>query len=208
MATPQRTTADILRAAQETLATAEQGLQDLTKGPTERKLAGLRNLVVFGRAVTNVLQNLRSTEAKFDEWYQTYRQQMECDALMSFFYNLRSQILKEGLLERSTHVHIRQLRIPEDLERFGPPPPNARAFFIGDNLGGSGWEVELPDGSVDKYYVQLPFDIGSVSVHFPEAPDSHLGQEVSDSSVEALSGMYIGYLRRVVESAKRQFEPR
>ena len=36
------------------------------------------------------------------------------------------------------------------------PPLGARVFFIGDHLGGSGWEVELPDGSTGNYYVQLP----------------------------------------------------
>ena len=109
-----RTTTDIIRSAEETLKTAEQGLEDLIKGPPERKLSGLRNLIVFGRAVTNILQNLRSIESDFDAWYERYR-------------------------------------IPEDLTRFGPPPPNAKGFFIGDNLGGSGWEVKLPDGSIEKY---------------------------------------------------------
>jgi len=59
-----RTTTDIIRSAEETLKTAEQGLEDLIKGPPQRKLSGLRNLIV-GRAVTNILQNLRSIEPDF-----------------------------------------------------------------------------------------------------------------------------------------------
>ena len=172
-----RTTTDIIRSAEETLKTAEQGLEDLTEGLSERKLSGLRNLVVFGRAVTNILQNLRSTESDFDTWYKRYEKEMRNDPLIKYFYKLRSKILKKGLLETSTCTYIRRLRLPEDLARFGPPPQKARGLFIGDNLGGSGWEIQLPDGSIEKYYVELPSEIGFVSLHFPDAPKYHLRQE-------------------------------
>lgn len=203
-----RTITDIIRNAEETLKTAEQGLEDLIKGPPERKLSGLRNLIVFGRAVTNILQNLRSIEPDFDAWYERYRKEMRNDPLMRYFYKLRSKILKEGLLETSTHTYIRQLRIPEDLTRFGPPPPNAKGFFIGNNLGGSGWEVQLPDGSIERYYVELPYDIGSVSLHFPDAPKYHLGQEINDTSTPSLAKLYIFYLRQLVTAAKERFKPK
>jgi hypothetical protein len=87
------TTLDIFKNAQETLKSAEFGLQDLIKGPPERKLSGLRNLVVFGRAVTNVLQGLKSTEPEFEAWYQKYVDEMESDPLMKYFYKLRSLTL-------------------------------------------------------------------------------------------------------------------
>jgi len=198
------TTADILRRAQETLRTAQHGFVDLANGAPQRKLSGLRNLVVFGRAVTNVLQNLRATESDFDEWYIKYRDEMESDPLMKYFYNLRTKILKEGLLETSVHVHIRQFSF-SDIHRFGPPPPNAKAFFIGDSIGGSGWEIQLPDGSTEKYYVELPSDIGSISLQFPEPPKYHLEQEIEDTSIEGLSKKYIEYLHAVVEAAKERF---
>lgn len=201
-----KTTRDILRRTQETLKCATLGLEDLINGPTERKFVGLRNLIVYGRAITNVLQNLRSIEVDFDKWYKKYKDEMSSDPLMKYFYNLRSKILKEGILKTSTSMYIEKLQFPVDLQRFGPPPPNAKSFFIGDNLGGSGWEVQLPDGSVEKYYVELPHDIGSVSIHFPESPKIHLGQKIKDSSIEALSKMYIDYLRQVVEEAKKIFD--
>ena len=201
-----RTTADIIKSAEETLKTAKQGLEDLIKGPPERKLSGLRNLIVFGRAVTNILQNLRSIEPDFDAWYEKYREEMRNDPLMRYFYELRSKILKEGLLETSTHTYMRQLRIPEDLTRFGPLPPNAKEFFIGDNLGGSGWEIQLPDGSIEKYYVELPADIGSVSLHFLDPPKYHLGREIKDTSIPNLAKMYIDYLQQLVMAAKERFE--
>ena len=37
------------------------------------RIDSVRNVIVFGRAVTNVLQNLRSTEGMFDEWYRHRR---------------------------------------------------------------------------------------------------------------------------------------
>lgn len=205
MRVSQRTSADILKAVEDTLKTAEQGLEDLMKGPPERKLSGLRNLVVFGRAVTNVVQNLRSAEPEFDIWYESYEKEMKSDPLMRYFYTLRSKILKEGLLETTTHTYIRQLQIPEDLDRFGPPPPNAKGLFIGDNLGGSGWEIQLPDGSTEKYYVELPSDIGSVSLHFPDPPKYHLGREINDVSIPNLAKLYINYLRELVMAAKKRF---
>jgi hypothetical protein len=174
-------------------------------GPPERRLAGLRNLVVFGRAVTNSLQNLRSTESDFDIWYNKYEVEMKNDSLMKYFYNLRSQILKEGSLETSTWTYIRRLQFPEDLARFGSPPQNAKGFFIGDNLGGSGWEIQLPDGSIEKYYVELPPDIGSTTLYFPDAPKRHLGQEIKDTSIPNLAKMYTDYLRQLVVAAKERF---
>jgi len=204
---PSRTsTVDILRRAEETLKTAGQGLDDLINGPQERKLSGFRNLIVFGRAVTNILQSLRSTEPSFDNWYGKYKEEMENDPLMRYFYDLRSKILKEGLTETGIGVYIKKFEYPADLARFGPPPPNAKGLFIGDNLGGSGWEVELQDGSIEKYYVELPSDIGTADIHFVAPPRIHLGKKITDTSVENLSKLYIDYLRRLVLSATRALE--
>jgi len=208
MSISKRTTTDILKSSEETLRTARYSFEDLIKGPSERKVPALRSLVVFGRATTNVLQNLRTTEPDFDEWYKKYKEEMESDPLMRYFYKLRSKILKEGLLQTSTHVYIKQFNYSADMRRFGPPPPNAKGFFIGDNLGGSGWEIQLPDGSTEKYYVELPYDIGSVSLHFPEPPKFHLGQEIKDTSIEMLSKMYLDYLRRLVQTATERFKPK
>jgi hypothetical protein len=202
---PQKEIKEILKRAEELLITAKIGLEDLISGLPEKKVAGLRNLIVFGRAVTNVLQNLRSIDPNFDDWYQEHRKEMEPDPLMKYFYKLRSEILKEGKLEFSPHVYISRLRIPEDIARFGPPPPNAKAFFIGDRLGGSGWEIQLPDGSIEKFYMHMPYDIGNVSLHFPNPPKSHLGINVQNKSIEELSTIFIGYISRLVNLAKEKF---
>ena len=95
-----KTTASILKEAENTLFTAHLGLKLLYGTNPHERLAGLRNLIVFGRAVTNVLQNLRSTEGekKFNEWYQPKVEEMKKDDISNYFYKLRSEILKEGTL--------------------------------------------------------------------------------------------------------------
>lgn len=198
-----RTTEDILRDVQETLKTTELGLHDLKNGPPPRKLPGLRNLIVFGRAVTNILQGLRATEPDFDHWYKRYVEEMESDELMRYFYKLRSQILKEGVLDVAVQAYVKRLT-PAIIASL-PRPPFARSFFIGDQLGGSGWEIKLPDGSTEKYYLELPSDIGTVSLHFPNPPMHHLSREIGDNSLEKLSALYVDYLRRMILEAKAKF---
>lgn len=202
------TTEEILNRLQEILKTAELGFKDLIQGPPPRKLPGLRNLIVFGRSITNILQKLRSTEPGFDEWYLKYRTEMEEDQLMKYFYNLRSDILKEGIDKVNKRTHITKLKLPDDYIRFGPPPPNATGFFIGGEGGGNGWIVRLPDGSEVIYYFELPSDIGSTKLVLQEPPQYHLGKRVPDSSIETLCGLYIEYLRQLVNEAKIKFGPK
>jgi len=200
----QKTTADVLKRCQETLSTARFGLEDIKRTP-ERRLAGLRNLMVFGRAVTNIFQNLRSIESNFDDWYTPLRKEIERDPLMRYFYTLRSEILKQGSLSVGTYAYIRSFQYPQDLKKLGPPPPNAKSFFIGDQLGGSGWEVVVENGSVEMYYVDLPGDIGQAGLHLPEAPEEHLGQKLKNKDVGYLGELYLRYLEKLIQNAKQVF---
>lgn len=118
----QKSVESIIKYAEEILKTAEFGLNDLINAHPERKLAGLRNLVVFGRAVTNVLQNLRSIEPEFDEWYEKYVKEMKEDPLMRYFYKLRSQILKEGVLKTIPTAHVKKLDFPDDMDKIRKKP--------------------------------------------------------------------------------------
>ena len=74
MAQDKKTTSQILQQAEDTLFTAALGLAHVNGNDARARVAGLRNVIVFGRAVTNVLQNLRSTEPEFDEWYKPREQ--------------------------------------------------------------------------------------------------------------------------------------
>ena len=192
----------------ETLATATLGLRDVVDGGPEKRLGGLRNLIVFGRAVTNVLQNLRSSEPSFDDWYQPFVEEMRGDPLLRYFYLLRTEILKEGKLKTGNMLHIKSFEFPKDMQRLGPPPPGAGAFFMGDQAGGSGWEIKLPNGDTEKFYVDMPRDIATSEVHLPDAPLIHKGVTISHPKIETLSQFYFNYLNALVEAARVQFGQR
>jgi hypothetical protein len=197
------TSAEILRRASETLNTARAGLNDLREDP-ERRLAGLSNTVVFGRAVTNVLENLRSIEPTFDSWYQQVSRDLADDPLMKFFYSLRSQILKRGDMGVAPYVHIKAFS-SADLPKFGPPPANARGFFMGDQLGGVGWEVETSPGVTERYYVDLPADIGTAGLYFRDAPVGVSSSERHSADIVPLCERYLDRMQSVLNDARARF---
>jgi hypothetical protein len=136
---------DIFRAVDERLETARFGLRDMSNPAKAR--SGLYNAVVFGRMVTFALQNLRSIANDFDEWYRPKQEEMRADPLMRYFHELRTKIEKCAGKHIYASGHINLLRLPNDIDRFQPAPPNAVGFFIGDENGGSGWIIRSFDGS-------------------------------------------------------------
>lgn len=200
--TSKRTTKDILQHAEDTLFTARLGLDHLRGNDPKARIAGLRNVVVFGRAVTNVLQNLRSTEPGFDFWYEPHVQAMKSDTLLKYFYDLRSQILKQGTVAVSSSMTLSGN--PMALMRQFKAPPRAKGFFIGDNIGGSGWEVETDDGSTERYYVTIPDDLPGVkidmNVHLADAPDNYKSMPAPQ-----VCEAYLDRLSSLVAEAKERF---
>ena len=197
-------TETILKETENTLYTARLGL-GLVKGKDPKaRIAGLRNLVVFGRAVTNVLQNLRSTVGEsFDEWYQPKVEEMRNDQVLKYFYKLRSQILKQGTVNTSSAMLLSGN--PMALIQKFQAPPGAKAFFMGDNLGGCGWEVEVDEGVTEKYYVDVPDNIEglemNINVHLLDAPE-----KLKEQNIQELSEYYLGYLENLVNEANRVFK--
>jgi hypothetical protein len=209
-------TADVFRRTWETLRTAQGGLEDFLGQDINRRLSGFRNLVVFGRSVTNVLQNLRTFEPDFDEWYRPEQAKLRDDALLRYFYLLRSQILKEGLIESISANYTVRLGnvivnpsgpVPEGVTaiRDEDAPPGANGFFVGDRLGGSGWVVQLPDGSTEHYYLQIPGSQITSTWHLSNAPTEHRGESLHDTSLEALCRLYFDYLAGLVNRAALRF---
>jgi hypothetical protein len=89
---------EVLAAMAGNLETAEQGLRDLIVEPeTTRKWAGLRQVVIWGRAVTFALQRMRAVVPDFDDWYGPLQEEMKTDPLLRYFVNLRNQLEKEGM---------------------------------------------------------------------------------------------------------------
>jgi hypothetical protein len=193
----------ILHAAEETLASARAGLEMLSH-PKSRRV-GIRNVIVFGRAFTNVVQNLRSSHgAAFETWYSKYQEEMRRDELMAYFYALRSEILKEGTLRVSNRMMVTG-NLFELMSRY-PTPKYSKGFFICDENGGSGWDIEFPDGTKEKLYVDLPSPTTDLVVesilHLPEAPASLHGIEISELALR-----YVSYFEAMLADARRTFIP-
>ena len=198
-----KTTASILGEAENTLFTASLGLKLLQGTNPHERLAGLRNLIVFGRAITNVLQNLRGTEGhKFDEWYQPKVDEMKDDDVSNYFYKLRSEILKEGTL--NVRSSLKFSGNPHLIMQKFQPPPGAKGFFLGDRIGGCGWEVQIEEGYIEKYYVEVPNNIPGVdlkiNLHFSGAPEN-----LKDKNITELAKRYLDYLAGLVSEAKKVF---
>jgi hypothetical protein len=160
---------------------------------------------VFGRALTNVLQNLRSSESDFDAWYEPHQKKLAADPTMKFFYELRSRILKRGETGVAAFTHLKNFQPSRDIARFGPPPPNARGFFIGDQAGGTGWEVETSPGVFEPYYVDLPAEMGSAGLFFVGAPKQTPGSSPTDAEVTKLCTYYFERIERLYRAAIEHF---
>ncbi len=196
---------EVLTKTRETLANAQLGLNDLTGQDPTRKASGLHNVAVFGRSVTLVLQTMRKVDReRFDSWYAPFQKEMNSEPLFAYFRELRNTILKEGPPSPSTSVYVRSFST-NDLSRF-PRPAGATGFFIGDQLGGSGWKVQLPDGTTAKYYVTMPEDMGiKTSWHLPDPPTEFRGSPLVEQSVEFLARVYLHYLSDLVHAAESEF---
>lgn len=132
---------------------------------------------------------------------------MRNDELLRYFYQLRSEILKEGRLQTTFEMHTRFTGDDIGL-LLRNPPPGAKRFVMGDSIGGNCWEIELPDGSVEKYYVALPERLAQNTTtwyNFPDPPLTHAGEQLQDTSVENLARLYIEYMRDLLGEARLQF---
>jgi hypothetical protein len=122
---------------------------------------------------------------------------------MRYFVDARNNLEKQGRVPVSTQAHIRSFS-SGDISKFGPPPAGATGFFIADQLGGSGWEVELPDGSKQKYYVELPTEVAEVTQHFVGLPEA-LDLELRGKPVDELCELYLARLDTLLDQARQEF---
>jgi hypothetical protein len=145
------TSAELVESAEDMFRLAEQGLEWFGPEAKEKRLAGLRNILVFGRACLLALSALRRHHPGFDDWYEQNWSGLRDDPDMKELETVRQLVLKET----KPSATITQLMVRSAGKGYGAPPKHARAFFTGDRLGGTGWEVVMPDGSVEKYYVAI-----------------------------------------------------
>jgi hypothetical protein len=195
---------DVLRKTRSTLRRAEFALDTLQQTPDrERQVAEMANVVVAGRAVTNVLQLLRSKVEGFDDWYEPWQQQMRQDPLLRYLYRLRSEILKEGEEGATT----RQVISFDPVRDLPPAPPGTTFFYTEDENGGWGWNMQLEDGSIQRIYVSIPEDRVRSFLAFTDPPGEHLEAPSHDASLQHVCELYVQYLQRLVDAAERRFAP-
>ena len=96
------------------LRMVKQGLRDMQEADQDRILLGFLGVVVFGRSVTLVMQNLRTHgRHEFDTWYSPWQEEMQRDALLRYFSDLRTKVI---------HQHAPAIGILlSTSDRSGPP---------------------------------------------------------------------------------------
>lgn len=211
---PNRSSKDILNSLQSKMNKVKQIPMALKSGPTVNKTMNLANLLIWSRIVINETENLRSIDrTKFEKWYAPYRMNLfgihgsiDPDPLLNYFIEARNELEHRGTLNVRRVTNIKHLTLPQDALKYGPPPPGAKSFFIGDELGGSGWIVESADGEKTKFYVEFSRDQVETSLLPHTHPAKHLGEDVKGKSIEELAEMYVRYLNRMVQSALSEFK--
>lgn len=179
-----KSVAEILRGAEDALLTAEAAAGELQNGPADRRLPSIRNVVVFGRAFVQILRQLRPRDVLFREWFDQHVGSMEKDPSIARFGELGDMTLRD----EKEAINVTHLEISSAGAQYGPKPRNARAFFTGDRLNGTGWEVTLGDGRAAKYYVRLP--------------EAVLPGGFEAAEVALLAKKYVGQLREMLRYAK------
>lgn len=200
-----KTAKSVLEAVEDNaLYSAKSGLDMLASENVKQRMAGLRNVAVFGRAVTFGIQNLKSTEigeVRFNEWYEAKQEQMRTDPIMKYFVEVRNAIEKQGKVNVSSSMTFSN---PQALIQQYPAPPGSKGFFMGDNIGGCGYEVETEGGRIVKYYIDVPDNVPGLQlemkVHFPDAPDALKNKDIIE-----LSHYYVSALTGLLEEAKSTF---
>ena len=169
-----------LQDAEALLRLAEAGLQQVSGGKPERRISGLRNVLVFGGLFRTAMEKLAARDPLFASWFDQQRLPKEVD-------ELRAATIRKPK-ERKDYT---QVQLASEGKEYGPRPANAIAFFSGDRLGGSGWDIALADGRVEKYYVVIP--------EHPPVGDS-FGKDAA--TAETVARRYVSLLREMLRHAK------
>jgi hypothetical protein len=201
---------EVLARAAIALQDAKQALDDYTGTDLNRKATGFRNLTVWTRAIPHILEGLRKIDAgRFDAWFAPYKADWTNEPLIGYFRDLRNDLLKEGRPPIGSPVVIINHASTGDMVRqLGSRPDGATGVFVGDELGGIGWEIELPDGTIERLYVTVPeADIHARVgvIDYPPPPNTFQGRDVK--SLEEALRLYIEYMGGMIASARSAFMP-
>jgi hypothetical protein len=209
-ARPKRDRARVIANTQEILDMARSGLAAATGADPRQRRPGLMNLFTYGRSVTLTIQTMKHVDPSFEAWWKPYQDKMAADPLMKYFNTTRTDVLHEGELQTWNYTVMGQngpIDLGQLLQELGQhAPPNTIGTFFGDQHGGNGWEVLMPDGTRQTVYFQLPEGVGIESgLQLPNPPNQHDGQPIEDTSIANLGSLYLGTLTRIVDEFVTRF---
>jgi hypothetical protein len=183
------------------LELTELGLKDLLSDNPKHKDLGLRNLAMHGRSLTIEMFELGNTDSELNEWLIGIQNEMKSSKVCRYFEDLSMEIYnQEKLIVRSND----NSSFTVDMFNRLPQPQIAKAigFFISDSLGGYGWDIALPNGKKDKFYLELPQEILNIEV--TETTSDYL-EALGDKTVEKIGQMYFTYLSGLVDRIANHF---
>lgn len=163
---------------------AKQAYKEYTEPGGVNRYRGLRNFLVFANSTANSIKILESKVSGFDTWYAGVRKGIIESAESRYCSELRTCILKEEHAKSKTFVRFGKQAFA-DLQR----PTGAVSFIINDNHGGDGWKLELPDGSSEMYYINVPGTVGFI--HSNKKTLKKYSRLINSSSTRYLSAGYL-----------------
>lgn len=193
---------EYLHRTRETLDTAFQGYFVL-KDHAARRTAGFRNVIIFGNAVRKVLEELPSDGGEFDKWFKPIRKEFKTSVLMKLFAELLAEIRKRETERIGSTARVVGFNYPADVPKLGKRPAHAHEFFMGDEIGGIGWEVELRPGVIEKYYAILPAAYGTVEEFLSFTAVVQTARDPRPIDATKVSEQYIHTLEKVLRGAEQ-----
>lgn len=196
-------TKQTLSNASEAIRNMKFSLDNYKQSNNHNKIIHLRNFITTGRSVTFIIQNLKNKvgKDKFNDWYIPWQEKMSGDDVLKTFITIRNEIEKQGKLDTALNIIIEHLNSKDLQPLMENPPPFAKGFFIGDQLGGSGWEINYGNGVTEILYVELPEKI-KVSLDFEIKKLVYL--ENNKSTLEMLN-YYYAYMFTIYTDAQKNF---
>jgi hypothetical protein len=192
---------EIFETALEQLELTELQLKNMENvSPKARKSAAVA-AVAMARTSYHSLKKLQEAGQEAREWFKKINERLSKSEVSEWVRKTRDRMLKEADLSISSGMHIESF----SSDQIPTPPPNAVSFFLGDEIGGSGWFVLHPDGSESKYYID-------VSQTFPESnitswltttdmPGEYFGEPI-EKIIQALVEEY----RLIIAEGKAQLK--
>lgn len=170
------------------------------------KIVHMKNFITRGRSVTFIIQNLKSVVEveTFNNWYIPWQNKMKQNEILKVLVTMRNEIEKQGKIETSVGVYIEKLD-SNDID-LSNPPSNAVSYFIGDQIGGSGWEIELEDGCKEKIYVDLPGGINvDINLNISELESTAQKLGINGTTQDILE-YYLEFLKEISSDAIDTFQ--